>query len=313
MHITESTHSIFQVRLKLVLTAIFWGGTFIAGRVVTRHMGPFSAAFLRFSIASIFLFLMIWKTERKIPLLSYRQVLLLALLGISGIFAYNYFFFSGLKLIHAGRAAIIIANNPIFISLFSVLIFKEKLTFLRALGILLSVSGAIWAISRGNLSMILGQVGLGEFFISMCVVSWVLYTMIGKAIMVKLSPLVSVAYSSLIGTILLLLPALREGLWGQLGSFHMHAWLSVFYLGFFGTVLGFIWYYQGIKEMGPMKASIFINFVPISAIILSFFILQEPITISLFGGAILVIIGVYFTNVSRIGEPHYPERKIPVK
>ncbi|UCF64768.1 MAG: DMT family transporter, partial [bacterium] len=105
MHTTERIPPIFQVRLKLFLTAIFWGGTFIAGRIVTRHMGPFSAAFLRFLIATIFLFLMIWKTERKISLLSYRQFLLLALLGISGIFAYNYFFFSGLKLIHAGRAA----------------------------------------------------------------------------------------------------------------------------------------------------------------------------------------------------------------
>jgi drug/metabolite transporter (DMT)-like permease len=51
-----------------------------------------------------------------------------------------------------------------------------------------------------------------------------------------------------------------------------------------------------------MKASIFINFVPISAIILSYFILNEPITISLLGGAILVITGVYLTNVSRIGQ-----------
>ena len=303
MTTTENTSSLFQVRLKLVFTAIFWGGTFIAGRVVTRYMGPFSAAFLRFLIASVFLFFLIWREEKRIPLLSYRQFFLLVLLGISGIFAYNYFFFSGLKLINAGRAAIIIANNPIFISLFSVLIFKEKLTALRALGILLSVSGAIWAISRGNVGMVLGQVGLGEIFISLCVASWVTYTMIGKAIMMRLSPLLSVAYSSLIGTLLLLYPALQEGLWNQLGSFHLNAWASVFYLGFFGTVLGFIWYYQGIKELGPMKASIFINFVPISAIILSFLILQEPITISLLGGALLVITGVYFTNVSQIRQP----------
>ncbi|UCF65056.1 MAG: DMT family transporter, partial [bacterium] len=85
------------------------------------------------------------------------------------------------------------------------------------------------------------------------------------------------------------------------------------YLGFFGTVLGFIWYYQGIKELGPLKAGIFINFVPISAIILSFFILREPITISLFGGAILVIIGVYFTNISRAEQLNNSESKVPAK
>jgi drug/metabolite transporter (DMT)-like permease len=291
-----------QVRVKLFLTAIFWGGTFIAGRAVATHMGPFSAAFLRFLIASIFLVAFTLKIERKIPLLNGRQMVSLAFLGLSGIFAYNYFFFSGLKLIHAGRAAIIIANNPIFISLFSVIIFREKVTALKVVGILLSVSGAIWALSRGNLGLITGQFGLGEFYISMCVVSFVVYTLIGKTVMVNLSPLISVTYSSVIGTLLLAFPATREGLWSQLPGFEITAWLNVFYLGFFGTVLGFIWYYQGIKILGPMKASIFINFVPISAIILSYFILNEPITISLLGGAILVITGVYLTNVSRIGQ-----------
>ena len=291
-----------QIRIKLFLTAIFWGGTFIAGRVVTKHMGPFSAAFLRFFIASVFLVAFTWKTERKIPLLTQRQMLFLTLLGLSGIFAYNYFFFSGLKSVHAGRAAIIIANNPIFISLFSVIIFREKVTALKVIGILLSVSGAIWALSRGDLELITGQFGLGEFYIFMCVVSFVVYTMIGKAVMVNLSPLVSVTYSSVIGTLLLVFPATQEGMWGQLAGFNMTAWLAVFYLGFFGTVLGFIWYYEGIKNLGPMKASIFINFVPISAIILSYFILKEPITVSLFGGAILVIMGVYLTNVSRIRQ-----------
>ncbi len=302
MSIFSNSRSMIQIRIKLFLTAIFWGGTFIAGRVVTKHMGPFSAAFLRFFIASVFLVAFTWKTERKIPLLTQRQMLFLTLLGLSGIFAYNYFFFSGLKSVHAGRAAIIIANNPIFISLFSVIIFREKVTALKVIGILLSVSGAIWALSRGDLELITGQFGLGEFYIFMCVVSFVVYTMIGKAVMVNLSPLVSVTYSSVIGTLLLVFPATQEGMWGQLAGFNMTAWLNVFYLGFFGTVLGFIWYYEGIKNLGPMKASIFINFVPISAIILSYFILKEPITVSLFGGAILVIMGVYLTNVSRIRQ-----------
>jgi drug/metabolite transporter (DMT)-like permease len=302
MNVLRDSHSIIQVQIKLFLTAVFWGGTFIAGRAVSAHMGPFSAAFLRFFIASLFLLFLTWKNEKRIPLPNRRQIMFLTLLGLSGIFSYNYFFFSGLKLIHAGRAAIIIANNPIFISLFSVIIFREEVTLLKVVGILLSVSGAVWAISRGDLGLITGQIGLGEFYIFMCVVSFVIYTMVGKAVMVKLSPLVSVAYSSVIGTILLVFPAIQEGLLNQLTRYNIIAWSSVFYLGFFGTVLGFIWYYEGIKVLGPMKASIFINFVPISAILLSYFILKEPITISLFGGALLVISGVYLTNISRLKQ-----------
>jgi len=61
-------------------------------------------------------------------------------------------------------------------------------------------------------------------------------------------------------------------------------------------VLGFVWYYQGIKAIGPMKASQFINFVPVSAILLAFFFLKEPITPSLLIEGTFVIMGVYLTN-----------------
>jgi drug/metabolite transporter (DMT)-like permease len=73
-------------------------------------------------------------------------------------------------------------------------------------------------------------------------------------------------------------------------------WANIFYLGFFGTVMGFLWYYQGIREIGPTRAGLFINFVPISAILLAFLFLEEPVTISLLIGTLLVSSGVYLTN-----------------
>jgi len=73
-------------------------------------------------------------------------------------------------------------------------------------------------------------------------------------------------------------------------------WISIFYLGFFGTVLGFVWYYEGIKKIGPTRAGLFINFVPVTAIILAFLILKEPLTLSLLVGALFVCSGVYLTN-----------------
>jgi drug/metabolite transporter (DMT)-like permease len=285
------------IYIKLILTAIFWGGTFIAGRIIAQDVGPFSAAFLRFGIASFFLFLFTWKIEGKIPLLRKGQILPVVLLGMTGVFTYNVFFFKGLKLISAGRAAIIIANNPIFITLLSAYFFKEKLNLIKIIGIILSVTGAIIVISKGNLSEIIyGGIGWGEIFIFCCVFSWVAYSLIGKAVMAQLSPLVSVFYSSVIGAFLLFFPAYFEGVLEHFRHYPKVDWLSIFYLGFFGTVIGFVWYYEGINKIGPMKASLFINFVPISAVLLAFIILGEPITLSLFVGTILVSLGVYLTN-----------------
>jgi len=67
--------------------------------------------------------------------------------------------------------------------------------------------------------------------------------------------------------------------------------------GLFGTVLGFVWYYEGIKSIGPVRAGLFINFVPVSAVFLAFLILDEPLTASLLIGAILVSSGVYLTTL----------------
>ena len=87
-----------------------------------------------------------------------------------------------------------------------------------------------------------------------------------------------------------------EGMHSDIRYYLVSEWICIFYLGFFGTVLGFVWYYEGIKKIGPTRASLFINFVPITAIILAFLILKEPITLSLFIGTVFVCSGVYLTN-----------------
>jgi drug/metabolite transporter (DMT)-like permease len=201
------------IYLKLLVTAILWGGTFIAGRVVARDVGPFSAAFLRFAVASLFLLFITYKVENRLPPVSKAQVIPLILLGMTGVFAYNVFFFKGLKIIHAGRASVIIASNPVFIALFASYLFKEKLSLSQFAGIIISVSGAIVVISRGNpLEMFKGNIGLGEVFIFFCVLSWVAYSLLGKVVMKDLSALVSVSYSSVVGAVGLSIPAYLEGI-----------------------------------------------------------------------------------------------------
>jgi drug/metabolite transporter (DMT)-like permease len=124
----------------------------------------------------------------------------------------------------------------------------------------------------------------------------VVFSLIGKTVMKSLSPLVAIFYASFIGAVALLLPALLEGLFKQVPRYLIADWWSLFYLGFFGTVVGFVWYYQGIQAIGPTRAGLFINFVPISAVLLAFLVLSEPLTITLLTGTVFVCTGVYLTN-----------------
>ncbi|MFZ2145917.1 MAG: DMT family transporter [Sedimentisphaerales bacterium] len=289
--------SSMKIYVKLLLTALFWGGTFVAGRIVSQNVGPFSIAFLRFAIASIFLILLTWNIEGKLPALKKFQIIPVILLGMTGIFTYNVMFFKGLKIIQASRASLIIATCPVFITIFSAFFLKEKLNLTKGLGIVISVCGAVVAISKGNINRIFETgLGLGELYIFCCVLSWVAYSLLGKAVMNNLSPLASVSYSAVVGAVALSIPAYFEGLFQNIRNQSVLDWLCISYLGVFGTVIGFVWYYQGVERLGPTKAGLFINFVPIFAILCAFFILQEPITPSLAVGTVLVISGVYLTN-----------------
>ena len=279
--------------LKLLMTALFWGGTFISGRMLAGSVTPFSAAFFRFLIATLCLYAVVWHRHGTIPGLRRDQLLPVVLLGLTGVFAYNALFFNGLKLVTAGRASVIIANNPIVISLGAALIFGESLTPLKVVGILVSVSGAITAIAGGDPAAVLsGGIGVGDLLIFGCVLSWSAYTLLGKRVIGDLSPLLATAHAAAAGMLALSIPALLEGQPAKALGYSAVDWANLTYLGVFGTVLGFVWYYEGIRVIGPARASLFINFVPVSAIFLAHLILGEPLAPSLLVGALLVVTGV---------------------
>lgn len=288
--------------LKLLMTAIFWGGTFISGRMLAGSVAPFSAAFFRFLFATVCLYAILLRRQGTIPRLRRQDILPVVLLGLTGVFAYNVFFFNGLKLVGAGRASIIIANNPIVISVLSALFFGETLSPAKVVGIVVSVAGAVIAISGGDPSALLaGGIGPGDLFILGCVASWAAYSLLGKRVMRDLSPLTAVSHSAAVGMLALLVPACMEGMPSAVPGYSAADWINLAYLGWFGTVLGFVWYYEGIRVIGASRASLFINFVPISAICLAHIILKEPLTPSLLAGGFLVLTGVTLNHLSGSG------------
>jgi drug/metabolite transporter (DMT)-like permease len=283
--------------LKLYGSAFFWGGTFIAGRLLAGQVEPRNAALLRFLIASLLLAGLTLKLEGGLPKLDRHQLVAVIALGLTGVFAYNLCFFNGLEEIRAGRAALIIALNPACITLCAALLFKETLSLTRISGVILSLSGAVIVITRGDLSGIVAAgIGRGELLILGCVASWTLYSLIGKNTMRGMTPLAAVTCSSIAGTCLLAIPAVYSGSIAEIGAIPLSGWLSIGYLGLFGTVLGFLWYFEGIQRIGASRAAIFINFVPINGILLATLLLQEPLTSALVSGGLLVVTGSWLTN-----------------
>ncbi|SKA98358.1 Threonine/homoserine efflux transporter RhtA [Paucidesulfovibrio gracilis DSM 16080] len=281
--------------LRLVATMSLWGGTFIAGRLLS-HVGPSTASLMRFTVAGLFMILLCHRLEGGVPRLNRRQILPVLLLGFTGVFLYNYCFFSGLQTVTAGRASLIIAGNPVFIAAFAALFFREGFGKLKAVGLALSITGALTVISRGHLDAILAQVRPGDLFILGCVFAWSSYTLLGKKVMAGLSPVGAVTWSCLAGMVFLLPMALREGVAAHLAGATPMEWGAMLYLGVFGTGVGFSWYYQGIRTLGASRAGVFINLVPVNAVFMGWLLLGEPVDFSLFVGAALIFTGVYLVN-----------------
>jgi drug/metabolite transporter (DMT)-like permease len=289
-----------NTQLKLVLVMLFWGATFVSGRVLAQSYHPYAIAFMRFLVAVLFLFPILAYRKNENFSLTPLQILKVFVLGMTGVFAYNYFFFGGLKIVEAGKASMIIATNPVITATIAGIFLGEGFSPKKVLGVVIALIGAFTVITDGQPWLIF-QLGLdhGELLLFGAVISWVTYTLIGKIILKKLSPLKATAYSCFMGTVCLFPFALQNGLKDMVVALSFSEFMHLFYLGFFATVLGFIWFYQGIKDIGAGKAAVFINLVPLFGVLSGAIWLNERLAPSLLFGGVVVLVGVTLVQRSK--------------
>lgn len=286
----------WRLYLQLIAVALFWGGTFIAGRLLAVDVPAHLAAIGRFSIAAILLLILVLRTTSGWVWLRPSQLFYTAMMGLTGICIYNLLFFGALNHIEAGRSALFVSLSPVLTVMAAALIFKEQLSKLNYFGVLLAFGGTLIVVSRGQISTLLnGAFGHGEVMMFGAVCCWVIYTLCIRKI-TPLSALLTTTYAILWGLLFLVISAIPQFSHWHLTQISGSSWLAMLYLGAFGTVLAFIWYAQGIEQIGASRTVIFNNLVPCFAVILSFFILKETITWAMLMGGIFCFIGVILTN-----------------
>lgn len=288
---------------KLVLVALLWGGTFIAGRVAAAEMPAPTAALWRFLVASVALVTLSWRLEGGLPKLSMPQWIRVTLLGMTGVAAYNLLFMFGLERVPASRGSLIMAFNPVATLLGAALFLHEPLTRHRVLGILVALTGVTIVLGHGNpLDLFTGQVGIGEAALLGCSLAWVTYTLLGKSILRTVSPLAASTYAALTGTVVLALAAAGTGNL-IVPEASLRGWVSLVFLGVFGTAVAFVWFYEGVRAIGPARTAVFINLVPVAAVTLGVLLLGEPLEMSMLTGGALVILGVFIINRPAVATP----------
>ena len=282
-----------MIYIKLVLVAIMWGGTFIATKMVSHVFGSFTGASYRYLVALLFMVPILLVKDPKAFKVTKKQLFQLSLLGATGIFAYSFFFFTGLRMVTASHGALIVALNPVLVMLISSSIGKERISRIKIIGLLLSIAGTAIVIARGDLLDLFTIFTWGDAFMLGCPISWALYTYFAKDALKFATPLQASTWAIVIGLAMILFFVPFETYPTKVD---WTIWLAIVYLGICGSVLGFVWYYEGIKEIGPVKTSIFNNLIPIFAVMFSVVFLDETIHTYIGYGSALVISGVYIIN-----------------
>ncbi|WP_410210079.1 DMT family transporter [Aquirhabdus sp.] len=295
---TTSRYPLLGLYLRLTAVPFFWGGTFIAGRVISAELPPATAGCIRFIFATLALLIALHLTEGLSVLkrVTRAQWAGTFVLGLTGIMLYNICFFNALKYMPASRTSLFIALNPVVTLILAAVFFGDRITLTRWTGVALALVGVLVVVTHGDLTQLAGSFGAGELSMIVAVSAWAVYTLRGRKLLRELSPLLTTLLAALWGTLLLALCAIPELPRLHVEHFNLKVFAGLFYLGVFGTAVGFVWYYQGVSRIGAAKTVIFNNLVPVFGVLLGWLLLDEQLTPSLIVGGLLAITGVFLVN-----------------
>jgi len=278
----------------MILSAFFWAGAFIAGKLSVPFIPTFTLTFLRFFIATTILYFIVKSKDKSNYKLTKNDIPIFLFTGIVGMFGYHVFFFTALKYTTAINSSLIGATNPIITTILCIIFLKDKITFKRTIGILLSFTGVFLTITNANLSIMHNlSLNKGDLLMLVAVCLWAAYSVFSKLVLHKFSPLILTFYSFLFCSVFLIPFVIYERPWTFINQVPYYSFLAVVYMSIFASVIGYLVQQISIKQIGPSKTSIFINLVPIFSIILSVTILKESISVVKIFTTLLIITGVY--------------------
>lgn len=285
----------------LMTAALVWGGSVVAQKIALGAFTPVEVSVFRGLGALGILIPLWWWQEQGKTQWEARDLGMLTLLGL-GVLGNHLLILYGLYYIDAGAAGVIIGASPAITAVLSSLMLKD-VPFSRVwVGCAVSFIGVAF-VSGVNASEASGESPLlGGILVLLALVSWALYTIGSRKVMDRLSPL-TVNWTTLLISILIQIPLLwtdHKMLDSGVASVPSSGWIALVYVIVFATALGQQAWLYGVSGIGPSRAGVFINVIPVSSLLLSLVILGESFDVVKLIGIALVLSGVWLvTRYSR--------------
>ncbi|WP_431322661.1 DMT family transporter [Rhizobium sp. YTU87027] len=276
-----------QGYLYLTLAMITVGSTVVASRVIASGMPPFTATALRFAAAFPFFVWLMRLTRTRLPSLAPRDWIILVVQAGAGSVGYTTLLISGLKLTTAADAGVIIGTLPVVAGALSVVVLGERPHSSMVLAIALAATGVLFiALSpdAGSGSL------LGNALVFGAVVCESLFILLNKNLSSPIPALTQSALMTGIGFVVAMVAA--AGVEGVPNTFPVGATSAVIYYALVPTVAGFILWYAGAERVSGVEASLFTAVAPVSALLMAFVVLGEPLSGYQIGGVGCVLAAV---------------------
>ena len=299
MEIEFMSNNRYLVLLAVTLSTFFWGSNFNAGASVVADASPYVVATERFVFATIIIMIfMLLKDRTSIIALQKNWIAFIAL-GLLGITGFNLAFFIGLKTTSAINGSLIMATSPITTALLAAMIDKHKISLIQTVGMLISLFGVVIVVSNGSIMNLISlNFSSGDLIIMLGNLAWATYTVGSRKYISNSTPLQTTTYTMLFGTIgILLFTVYNNNLLISLNNITIKNHLILVYMAVCGTVLAYLFWNFGIKEIGAANTAVFFNLVPVFTMILALFTGSVPNLLQI-SGALIVICGVILATGS---------------
>lgn len=281
----------------MLVTVVSWGASFTAVKTALAVCSPLSVIWVRFTIGSAILAALtfFWQ-ERSLP--RRGQWGLLALLGFLSVPFHNLIQATGLRTAGAASSAWIVATSPAWIALLGWLFLKEPLGRRGLLGIALASGGVLVVVLRGSgMELTLHDaLAPGNLLVLASAINWAVFSVLSRQALQRFSPLWMTTWMMGLGWLMTTALYLPSGLWRELAQIPVAAWGALFFLGVFCTGFGYAFWYEGLRHLPAAQVGAFLFLNPLSATGVAAVVLGEPLSWSLAGGGVLVLLGVTLVN-----------------
>lgn len=280
--------------LLILLAIIFWGTSFVATKTVLNEIKPVTIIILRLILASILLTIIALSTKRKfsINIKNHSWIFILALVAVFHLWIQV----TGLQYTTAANTGWIIGTAPIFMAILGFVFYKEKITPLQFLGILVALVGLLLLIGKGDITNIGLIENQGDLLVLGSAFTWGVYSMVNKKISLSYSPLMTILYLFLMMAVIIIPFNLNTETIDSVVNLSTVSWMWILFLGIFCSGIAYVIWAQALRDMESAKVGAFLYFEPLVTVIAAWFFLQEEITLLMIFSGLLITAGVFIVN-----------------